>query len=115
VGAVRLYILGISGLLAAFAGIVSTANLYATSSGVGGSTLLLESIAAAVIGGTSLFGGRGRIYQGLLGALVVASIVNGLDLMGESAATDQIATGVILVLAVSIDAVSRRRRSAAGR
>lgn len=115
VGAVRVAVLGISGLLAGFAGIVSTSNLYATSSGVGGSTLLLESIAAAVIGGTSLFGGRGRIYHGLLGALVVASIVNGLDLMGESAATDQMATGVILVLAVSVDAVSRRRRSASGR
>jgi D-xylose transport system permease protein len=115
VGAVRVAVLGISGLLAALAGIVSTANLYATSSGVGGSTLLLESIAAAVIGGTSLFGGRGRIYQGLLGAIVVASIVNGLDLMGESASTEQIATGIILVLAVSIDAVSRRRRSAGGR
>jgi D-xylose transport system permease protein len=115
VGAVRVAVLGISGLLAAFAGIVSTANLYATSSGVGGSTLLLESIAAAVIGGTSLFGGQGRIYQGLLGALVVASIVNGLDLLGESAATEQIATGTILVLAVSLDAVSRRRRAATGR
>lgn len=114
VGAVRVAVLGISGMLGACAGIVSTANLYATSSGVGGSTLLLESIAAAVIGGTSLFGGRGRVYQGLLGAVVIASIVNGLDLIGESAATEQIATGVILVLAVSFDAISRRR-SAPGR
>jgi D-xylose transport system permease protein len=93
---------------------VSTSSLYATSAGVGGSTLLLEAIAAAVIGGVSLFGGRGRIYQALLGSLVIASIVNGLDLLGQSASTEDIATGVILVLAVSLDAINRRRRAASG-
>ena len=115
VGAVRVAVLGLSGLIGGIAGVVSTSSLYATSAGTGGSTLLLEAIAAAVIGGTSLFGGRGRIYQALLGALVIASIENGLDLLGESASTEEIATGVILVLAVSIDALSRRRRTALGR
>ncbi|MDA8315678.1 MAG: sugar ABC transporter permease [Actinomycetota bacterium] len=112
---VRVAVLGLSGLLGGVAGIVSTSNLFATSAGVGGSTLLLEAIAAAVIGGASLFGGRGHVYQALLGALVIASIENGLYLLGKSASTVEIATGVILVLAVSVDAASRRRRAAAGR
>jgi D-xylose transport system permease protein len=115
VGAVRVAVLTLSGLLAALAGVVSTSNLYATSANVGGGILLLEAIAAAVIGGTSLFGGRGRIYQALLGALVIASVENGLDLLGKSASTEDIATGVILVLAVSLDALNRRRRARSGR
>jgi D-xylose transport system permease protein len=114
VGPVRVAVLGLSGLIGGVAGVVSTSSLYATSAGTGGSTLLLEAIAAAVIGGTSLFGGRGRMYQALLGALVIASIENGLDLLGKSASTEEVATGVILVLAVSIDALSRRHRASAG-
>jgi D-xylose transport system permease protein len=111
---VRVAVLGLSGFLGGIAGIVSTSSLYATSAGVGGSVLLLEAIAAAVIGGVSMSGGRGRIYQGLLGALLIASIVNGLDLLGQAASTEDIATGVILVLAVSIDSFNRRRRAASG-
>lgn len=114
VGWVRVTTLGIAGLLAGLAGVISTSNLYGTSAGVGGSILLLEAIAAAVIGGTSLFGGRGRVYQAVLGALVVASVENGLALMGKPASTEDMATGVILVLAVSLDALNRRRRAAAG-
>ena len=114
VAAIRLTVLGISGLLAGLAGVISTSNLYGTSAGVGGGILLLEAIAAAVIGGTSLFGGRGRIYQAVLGALIVASVENGLALLGKAASTEDMATGVILVLAVSLDAFSRRRRAAAG-
>lgn len=114
VSAVRIAVLGIAGLLAGLAGVISTSNLYGTSAGVGGSILLLEAIAAAVIGGTSLFGGRGRVYQAVLGALVVASVENGLALLGKAASTEDMATGVILVLAVSLDALNRRRRAAAG-
>ena len=114
VGAIRITVLGVSGLLAGLAGVVSTSNLYATSANTGGSILLLEAIAAAVIGGTSLFGGRGRIYQALLGALVIASVHNGLGLLGKAASTEQIATGAILVIAVSLDALNRRRRAVAG-
>ncbi|MBN9374113.1 MAG: hypothetical protein J0I40_01730, partial [Cellulomonas sp.] len=62
------------------------------------------------IGGTSLVGGRGRIYQALLGALVVGSVQNGLDLLGQPAAIKNISTGVILVIAVVVDAIGRRRR-----
>jgi D-xylose transport system permease protein len=67
-----------------------------------------------VIGGTSLFGGRGRVYHAILGALVVGSVQNGLDLLGEPAAVKNIATGVVLVVAVVIDAVGRRRPMARG-
>jgi D-xylose transport system permease protein len=111
---IRVAALSLSGLLAGLAGVVSTSNLYATSANVGGSILLLEAIAAAVIGGTSLFGGRGRVYMALLGTLVIASVQNGLGLLGKSASTEDIATGTILVLAVSLDALNRRRRAAAG-
>jgi D-xylose transport system permease protein len=111
---VRVAALSLSGLLAGLAGVVSTSTLYATSANVGGSILLLEAIAAAVIGGTSLFGGRGRVYMALLGTLVIASVQNGLGLLGKSASTEDIATGTILVLAVSLDALNRRRRAAAG-
>jgi D-xylose transport system permease protein len=111
VSAVRVSVLATSGLLAALAGVVSASRLYAVDSNLGGGTLLLEAIAAAVIGGTSLFGGRGRIYDALLGAIVIESVENGLDLLGESAATKNIATGIILVLAVCIDSVNRRRHA----
>jgi D-xylose transport system permease protein len=111
VSAIRVSVLAASGLLAGLAGVVSASRLYAVDSNLGGGTLLLEAIAAAVIGGTSLFGGRGRIYNALLGAIVIESVENGLDLLGESAATKNIATGIILVLAVSIDAVNRRRQA----
>ena len=114
VAAIRVAVLGLSGLLAGLAGVVSTSNLYATSANTGGSILLLEAIAAAVIGGTSLFGGRGRIYQALLGTLVIASVHNGLGLLGKAASTEDIATGTILVLAVSLDALNRRRRAVTG-
>ena len=83
---------------------------FSVSTDTGGGTLLLEAIAAAVIGGASLFGGRGRVFQALLGALVIASVDNGLDLLGKPPSTKNIATGAILVAAVSIDALSRRRR-----
>ena len=109
VGAVKVTVLAASGLLAALAAIVSASRLYSVDASTGGGTLLLEAIAAAVIGGTSLFGGHGRIYNALLGALVIDSVENGLDLIGQSASTKNIATGIILVLAVSLDALSRRR------
>jgi D-xylose transport system permease protein len=114
VAAIRIAVLGLSGLLAGLAGVVSTSNLYATSANTGGSILLLEAIAAAVIGGASLFGGRGRVYQALLGTLVIASVHNGLGLLGKAASTEDIATGTILVLAVSLDALNRRRRAVTG-
>lgn len=101
-------------MIAALAGIIEASRQFSASNSLGGGTLQLNAIAAAVIGGTSLFGGRGRIYQALLGALVVGSVQNGLDLLGQPAAIKNIATGVILVTAVAVDAVGRRRRLARG-
>ncbi|GGM44930.1 sugar ABC transporter permease [Dactylosporangium sucinum] len=100
--------------IAALAGVIEASRQFSASNALGGGTLQLNAIAAAVIGGTSLFGGRGKIYHAILGALVVGSVQNGLDLLGEPAAVKNIATGVILVVAVVLDAVSRRRRLARG-
>ena len=110
VGAITIVCFVFSSLLAAVAGILSVSRQFSVSTGTGGGTLLLDAIAAAVIGGTSLFGGRGKIYQALLGALVIGSVENGLDLLGQPTSVKNIATGVILVIAVGIDALSRRRR-----
>lgn len=100
--------------IASLAGIIEASREFSASSALGGGTLQLNAIAAAVIGGTSLFGGRGRIYNAILGALVVGSVQNGLELLGQPAAVEDIATGLILVLAVAIDAVSRKRLAARG-
>ncbi|HTJ36669.1 MAG TPA: sugar ABC transporter permease [Dactylosporangium sp.] len=100
--------------IAALAGVIEASRQFSASNALGGGTLQLNAIAAAVIGGTSLFGGLGRIHHAILGALVVGSVQNGLDLLGEPAAVKNIATGVILVVAVVLDAVSRRRRLARG-
>jgi D-xylose transport system permease protein len=110
----RFAVFAIAAVLAALAGVVSVSREFSVSTGTGGGTLLLEAIAAAVIGGTSLFGGRGRTYHALLGALVITSVENGLDLLGKPSSAKDVATGAILVLAVCLDAISRRRRAAAG-
>ena len=98
----------IVGLMAAIGGIVG-ASRYASVSfnAFAGGPLLLEAIGAAVIGGTSLFGGRGSVWNAILGALVIGSLGNGLDLSGASAADKLMFSGAILLLAVSIDAVTR--------
>lgn len=111
---IRVLVFALAAALAAIAGLIAVSRQFAVSTGTGGGTLLLEAIAAAVIGGASLFGGQGRVYQALLGALVIASVENGLDLLGKPSSTKDIATGAILVAAVSIDAISRRRRAARG-
>ena len=75
----------------------------------------LNAIAAAVIGGTSLFGGRGSAYSALLGILVIQSISNGLDLLAVESNVKFMVTGAVLLLAVIIDSLSRRSRAAHGR
>jgi D-xylose transport system permease protein len=70
---------------------------------------VLYAVAAAVIGGTSLFGGRGKMLHALLGGLVIAVVFNGLALMGISAAGQDIATAIVLLLAVTVDSLVRRR------
>jgi len=82
VAAVRVGVFALIGMLAGLGGVLSASRQFAVSIGTGGGTLLLDAIAAAVIGGTSLFGGRGRIYHAILGALVIGSVANGLDLLG---------------------------------
>ncbi|MGI9416411.1 MAG: sugar ABC transporter permease [Geminicoccaceae bacterium] len=105
---VRIAAFAIVGLMAAIGGIVG-ASRYASVSfnAFAGGPLLLEAIGAAVIGGTSLFGGRGSVWNAILGALVIGSLGNGLDLSGASAADKLMISGAILLLAVSIDALSR--------
>ena len=112
---IRITVFALAGFLAAAGGLISTARLQAASTQTGGGTLLLESIAAAVIGGTSLFGGRGTVWAALLGALVIGSVSNGLDLVGQPADVKYMVEGAILLLAVTIDAYSRRRLTVTGR
>ena len=82
--------------------------------GSGGGNTLLYAVGAAVIGGTSLFGGRGRARDAVLGGLVVAIIANGLGLLGTEAYLNFIITGGVLLLAASVDALARRRAAATG-
>lgn len=105
---IRVAAFGIVGLMAAVGGIFG-ASRYASVSynAFAGGSLLLEAIGAAVIGGTSLFGGRGSVWNAILGALVIGSLGNGLDLTGASAADKLMVSGAILILAVAVDALSR--------
>ena len=101
--------------MAAAGGVLAASRLTAVNQSSGGGDVLLNAIAAAVIGGTSLFGGRGSAYSSLLGVLVIGSIANGLDLLNKSSATKFIITGLVLVVAATIDALGRRGRVAAGK
>lgn len=107
---IRVAAFAIVGLMAGIGGIVG-ASRYASVSfnAFAGGPLLLEAIGAAVIGGTSLFGGRGSVWNAILGALVIGSLGNGLDLSGASAADKLMVSGGILLVAVTIDALSRSR------
>ena len=112
---VRLAVFMISGLMAGVGGVVLASRINGVSSDQGGGPLLLYAIAAAVIGGTSLFGGRGRVIAALLGSVVIMSISNGLDLIGSSSWQKYVITGVILLAAVAIDTFARRRQQGVGR
>jgi D-xylose transport system permease protein len=111
---VRIAVFMISGFMAGVGGIVLASRLRSVATNTGGGQLLLLVIAAAVIGGTSLFGGTGRVIAALLGALVIASIQNGMDLMGLASGTKFVITGLVLLGAVLVDAFSKRRRAARG-
>jgi D-xylose transport system permease protein len=112
---VRLVVFMISGAMAGLGGVILASRLNSVDLNAGGGTLLLDAIAAAVIGGTSLFGGRGRVISALMGSLVIATVANGIDLLGYSSAIKFMVTGAILLAAVTLDAVSRRRLQQAGR
>jgi D-xylose transport system permease protein len=98
----------LAGAFAALGGILAASRLLGVSSSSGQGTILLEAIAAAVIGGTSLFGGKGSVWDALLGALVIGSIANGLDLLGAQTIVKYVAEGAILVLAATVDAILTR-------
>ena len=112
---VRLVVFMIASLCAAWGGILGASRLLAVNQSAGSGTELLNAIAAAVIGGTSLFGGRGTVWAALLGILVIQSISNGMDLLSFQPAAKQMITGAVLLAAVTVDAVARRGRAQAGR
>ncbi len=112
---IRIYVFAICSFMAAVGGLVLASRLRSVDTNAGGGEILLFSIAAAVIGGTSLFGGVGHIKSAILGALVIASIDNGLGLMGLGSGEKFIITGGVLLLAVAVDSFSRRLQAQSGR
>lgn len=112
---IRITVFILGSTLAACGGILAGSRLFAVNQSSGSGDVLLNAIAAAVIGGTSLFGGRGSIWSALLGALVIGSIANGMDLLALSAYIKFMVTGAVLLIAVTIDAYTRSRRELAGR
>jgi D-xylose transport system permease protein len=115
VNRVRVIVFMIASSMAAAGGIMAASRLLAVNQSSGSGDFLLLAIAGPVIAGTSLFGGRGSVWHALLGALVITSISNGMDLQGREASVKFIVTGAVLLLAVVIDAIARRQRQAAGR
>jgi D-xylose transport system permease protein len=115
VARVRVLVFMISGAMAGLGGVVLAARLNSVDLNAGGGTLLIDAIAAAVIGGTSLFGGRGEVRDALFGAAVIATIANGLNTLNLTQGVIYITTGCILLFAVTLDTLLRRRQRKAGR
>ena len=112
---VRISVFAISGTFAAVGGLFIASKIAAANQGAGGGDLLMNAIAAAVIGGTSLFGGRGRTWNALLGVLVIVSIQYGLALEGIASPVQYMITGGVLLATVVIYAVTRKTQKTAGR
>jgi D-xylose transport system permease protein len=108
---IRVLAFTLCGLTAGIMGIIYTSQLGSISTGVPGGNNVLYAVAAAVIGGTSLFGGRGKMLGAVLGGFIVAVIYNGLELLGLGAAPQYIWTAAVLLAAVTVDTVARRGRS----
>jgi D-xylose transport system permease protein len=111
---IRIIVFMISSFMAGVGGIILASRLRSVDTNAGGGNLLLNAIASAVIGGTSLFGGRGKISNAILGALIIAMIGNGMGLLGLSAGLQFIITGLVLLVAVIIDAISRSSQKRSG-
>ncbi|WP_305786180.1 sugar ABC transporter permease [Symbioplanes lichenis] len=111
---IRISVFVIGTFMAAIGGIIAASRANSVDPNSGGSNVLLYAVGAAVIGGTSLFGGKGRVFDAVIGGAVIAVIDNGMGLMGFSSGTKFIVTGLILLLAASVDALSRRRSAATG-
>ena len=105
----------IGSTLAATGGIMIASRDNSISPSTGGASTLLYAVGAAVIGGTSLFGGKGRVADAILGGLVIAIIINGMGLLNQPSAVVFMVTGLVLLVAASVDAISRRRAAATGR
>ncbi|GAC1474706.1 MAG: ABC transporter permease [Candidatus Dormibacteraceae bacterium] len=114
VNGIRIAVFAICGTMAAFGGILGASRLEAVNYSSGTGDTLLNAIAAAVIGGTSLFGGRGTVWSALTGGLVIGSINNGLALLSAASDVKFMVTGGVLLAAVTIDAVARQGRQRAG-
>jgi D-xylose transport system permease protein len=112
---IRISVFAICSFMAAVGGLVLASRLRSVDTNAGGGSILLYSIAAAVIGGTSLFGGVGHVKSAILGALVIASIDNGLGLLGLGSGEKFVITGGVLLLAVTVDSLSRKAQAHSGR
>jgi D-xylose transport system permease protein len=108
---VRVTVFVIGSTMAAAGGIMAASRLIAVNQSSGSGDVLLNAIAGPVIAGTSLFGGRGTVWSALLGALVIGSISNGINLLGLESSVRFMITGGVLLAAVTLDAITRRRRS----
>ncbi len=111
---IRLSAFVVCSSLAALSGIIAASYGGKVSASSGAGNVLLYAVGAAVIGGTSLFGGKGRALDAVVGGVVVAMIANGLGLLNQASYINFLVTGGVLLLAASVDAISRRRRSATG-
>jgi D-xylose transport system permease protein len=111
---IRIIVFVLSSVMAACGGILAGSRLYAVNQSSGSGDVLLNAIAAVVIGGTSLFGGRGSIWSALLGALVIGSIANGMDLLALASSIRFMVTGAVLLIAVTLDAYTRSQRELTG-
>ena len=111
---IRISVFVFGSSMAALSGIIAASNLGKVSTSSGGGNTLLYAVGAAVIGGTSLFGGKGKARDAVIGGLVIATIANGLGLLDQASYINFLVTGGVLLLAASVDAISRRRRSATG-
>jgi len=109
---VRIIAFMLCSFLAVISGIFNASRIGAVEA-TAGKAIVLSGVAAAVVGGVSLFGGRGRLIHAAVGALVIAIIDNGLGLLGLPAGINYLVTGGVLILAATVDAVSRKRSSAA--
>jgi D-xylose transport system permease protein len=112
---VKLTCFMIASTLAAVAGLLLASRNNSISPTTGGADTLLYAVGAAVIGGTSLFGGKGKVLDAVLGGLVIAVIINGMLLLNQPSSVVFMVTGVVLLVAASVDALSRKRAAATGR
>ena len=111
---IRIQVFMISSFMAGVGGVILASRLRSVDTNTGGGNLLLNAIAAAVIGGTSLFGGSGSVMSAFLGALIIASVENGMGLLGLPSGVKFVVNGLVLLVAVLIDAFSRRSRESSG-